>query len=386
MIDVEEEVCGRYLSAAAALARGDVENARRDFELLVLEAPRFAPAWDGLAGCWDAEGNLKKAGEYYRRAIRVDGKNWRSRLNWGIALHRAGEIKEACRWLRAAIGLAPRERSIHQRLGACHFDLGEFEEALRCYRRALECPERDITDSELYLNVGAAEMERGELTLADEAYQKACLFAPDDPAVYHQWAVLSARQGDPENAERLALRARGLDRRSLRSLMLLVDLAVESGRWSVAQDRIEEIGKLPGGERLATALLADIARRNGDRESARELALQALGMDGPPSDHAVDTALTTLRQLNAILGQCQGYRLVVEVDCGMQVYFRPYVVLAENQEQARWFVAELQDALDTHPWRIAETELFEHEGEALAGIYQLLLTRVLFPREEVFFD
>jgi tetratricopeptide (TPR) repeat protein len=385
MIDVEEEICGRYLAAAAALARGDVETARRDFELLVLEAPRFAPAWDGLAGCWDAEGDLKKAGEYYRRAIRLDSRNWRSRLNWGSALHRAGEIKEACKWLRGAASLAPEERCIHHRLGSCHFDLGDYDEALRCYRRALECPEREITDSELYLSIGAAEMERGDLDAADEAYQKACLFAPDNPVVYHQWAVLCARQGDVENAERLAQRAVGLDRRSLRSLLLLVDLAVESGRWPDARSRIEEVGRCPGGERLATALLADLARRSGDIAAARELALKALGMDGPPSDQAVDTALATLRELNQIRTRCRGFRLVVEVDCGMQVYFRPYVVLAENLEQARWFVAELQDALDTHPWGIAETELFEHEGEALAGIYQLLLTRVLFPREEACF-
>jgi tetratricopeptide (TPR) repeat protein len=385
MIDVEEELCARYLSAAAALARGEIDNARRDFELIVMEAPRFAPAWDGLASCWDADGQLKKAGEFYRKAIKLDGRNWRSRLNWGVALHRAGELKEACRWLRTAAAIAPEARCIPYRLGTCQLDAGDYDEALRSFRRALQCPEREVSDTELYLHIGRAELERGDLDAADEAYQKACLFSPDNATVYYQWAQLCVRQGDPENAERLALRARGLDRRSLQTLLLLVNLAVDSGRWPVAQARIEEIGTMPGGERLATALLADIAFRQGDTEAARELALQTLKMPGAPSAHGVDSALATLRELHGLRGRCQGFRLVVEVDCGGEVYFRPYVILAEDEDQARWFVAELQDALDGNPWRISETETFVHDGEALAGVYQLLLTRVLFQREEVYF-
>jgi tetratricopeptide (TPR) repeat protein len=385
MIEVEEDLCARYVAAASSLGRGDVDNARRDFELLVLEAPRFAPGWDGLARCWDAEGNLEKAGDFYRRAIRLDNRNWRSRYNYGVSLHRSGELREAGRWLRAAAHIAPQERSIHQRMGNCCFDAGEFEEALRHFRQALQCPEADVSDAELYLDIGKTEVERADLDAADQAYQKACMFAPDDPNVYYQWAMLCVRQGDLDNAVRLANRAKALDRNSLRTLLLLVNLAVDSGRWPDAQARIEEISALKGGERLATALLADIARRQGDRESARELALQALAMSGPPSDQAVDTALATIRELHGLQGPCNGFRLVVETDCGAQVYFRPYVVLAEDEDQARWFVAELQDALDQHPWRIAETETFDHDGDALAGVYQLLLARVLFQREEVYF-
>jgi hypothetical protein len=69
------------------------------------------------------------------------------------------------------------------------------------------------------------------------------------------------------------------------------------------------------------------------------------------------------------------------VTTGAHTYYRPYVVLAEDEDQARWFVAVLQDALDECPWVINETEEFAHQGEALPGVYQVLLTRVLFPRE-----
>ena len=46
----EDDLCYRYLQAAAALERGDIDAARRGFQTLVMDEPRFAPAWDGLGG------------------------------------------------------------------------------------------------------------------------------------------------------------------------------------------------------------------------------------------------------------------------------------------------------------------------------------------------
>src|SRR5687768_8964488 len=95
----EEDLCYRYLGATAALEHGEVEVARRDFERILMDLPKFAPAWDGLGRCFDAEGDLKRAGEAYRKAVRCDRQNWRSRYNWAVALHRAGDLREAIRWL-----------------------------------------------------------------------------------------------------------------------------------------------------------------------------------------------------------------------------------------------------------------------------------------------
>jgi tetratricopeptide (TPR) repeat protein len=378
----EEEFCRRYLEAAAILERGDALSARREFELLTLEAPRFAPAWDGLGSCHEREGALDRAGECYRKAMRLDRHNWHSRYHWGLALHRAGELREAIRWLREAAKLAPQERAIHRCLGLCHFDQGAYAEAIRCYRRALEQPERDVRDAELYVDIGKAESESGDFEAADKAYERACLLSPDDAAVYYHWALVTARQGALEDAERLAVRACAMDPRSLRFRLLPVRLAMDGGRWEAAEARIQELERTAGSGRLAQALRAELARERGRPEEARSLALQALAMDGPLSDHAVDSALATLRELRGLLARLHGFRLVVEVFCQEQSYFRPYVVLAENEEQAEEFVRELQDTLDPAAWEIAETEHFPHDGEALAGVYHLLLTRVLFPREE----
>jgi tetratricopeptide (TPR) repeat protein len=383
MPSTEDDLEHRYLAATAALERGDVEMARRHFEVILADAPEFAPAWDGLGNCYEAEDDLKKAGDCFRKAMRLDRHGWRSRYNWGVALHRAGEVDKACRWLSEAAKLAPQERRIHQRLGLCYSDLGDYEEALRCYRRALEQPERGVTDAELYVEIGNVERDRGELEAADKAYERACLFSPNDPLVYYNWAVVAARQGDPDGAERLAVRAHALDPRSTRHLLLLINLAMDAGRWEAAEKRIADLQGLPDTDRLVYALRAELARRTGNPARARALVLETLRMDGPPSDQAVDRALATLRHLDAQLARCHGFRLVLEVLSGEHSYFRPYVLLAENEDQARSIVAELQDELDDSPWRIVETETFphEHEGETLVGVYHVLLTRVLFPRD-----
>lgn len=382
MLLSEMDLETRYLAATAAVERGEIDSARRLFELVLLDAPRFAPAWDGLGTCYEMEDDLNKAGDCFRRAMRCDRNNWRSRYNWGAALHRAGDVRTACKWLREAGRIAPTERRILHRLGTCYSDLGEHEEALRWFRRALEQPEREIRDAELYMQIGEAERERGDLEAAEKAYERACLLSPDDPSLYYHWALLTARAGDLWGAQRLAFRARALDPRTLRYALLPVRLAADAGDWVAAEARITELRQTPGTDRLAQALRAELASKRGDLVSARRLALSALTMEGPASDQAVDLALEVVRKGHGRVVWCQGFRVVVEVDAGEQMYFRPYVVLAENETDARDFVAELQETLDRSSWRIAETEYFEHDAEALAGVYQVLLTRVLFPRDE----
>jgi Tfp pilus assembly protein PilF len=371
-----------YLTAVAALERGDTERARRLFELILLDDPRFAPAWDGIAGCHEADGDLERAGDCYARAMRLDRNGWRSRYNWGAALHRAGELDEACRWLREAARRAPKERLIAYRMGQCCFDVGDFDEAVSQYHKALEMEERAVTDTEILIALGDAEAERGELEAADRAYERACLLSPDDARVFYRWALLSARAEEVDAAERLAYRAVCLDPRSVLYRQFRLGLALDRGDIRGAEQQIDELASLPDTGRLVLALRAEVARRAGAAEAARELALETLRLAGPPSDQAVDRALSTLRELLGVEAPCRAYRILMEVEAGTQSYFRPFVVLAEDERGARELAIELQEALDPNPWRIAESESFPHDGsKCLVGVYQLLLTRVLFDRE-----
>ncbi len=381
MTEAEEEFCRRYLGAVACLDRGEIVAARREFEILVLDAPRFAPAWDGLGRCHEAEGELERAVDCFRRSVRLDRQGWRSRFHWGVALHRGGDLKAAAARLREAARLAPEERRILRSLGLVHYDAGEYEQALGAYRRALELPEREVLDAQLWLDIGRAESERGDHEAAEAAYERACFLCPDDPELFYHWALVCRRRGDMDGAQRLAERARALQPASLQYRLLPVTLAMDSGRPELAAERIDALQDLPGTERLREALRAELARRVGSPERARTHALRALSTEGPLCDQAVDRALATLREIRGQQVRCRGFRFLLEVVSGESSYFRPYVVLAESEEQALEFVAEMQDALDASAWHVVERESFEHPEDSLAGIYQVLLTRVLFPRE-----
>jgi Flp pilus assembly protein TadD len=384
MIHEDEEIGTRYFQATSALQHGDLRLARREFECLTMDAPRFAPGWDGLGRCHDADGDPHRAGQCYRRAIRLDRGNWRSRYNWGRSLHRAGDLRGAARLLREALRLAPTERLLHHALGHCRMDEGNPTEAARCFRAALAQPERELRDAELHLLVATAEAERGDLPAAEKECGLAALLAPDDPGVYYHWAAISARNGDLSGADSLAARAAALDPRSRRPHLLRASLAMERRDWAAAEMRVRTLDALPDAARLAQALRAEIALHSGDALAARDLALQALTMTGALCDDATDRALTVLREVRGRRARCRGFRLVVEAYCDDQSYFRPYLVLAEDEPEARELVAELQDTLESSPWRVAEAENFqceaEENGEALTGVYQVLLTRVLFPR------
>lgn len=373
-----DEIYERYRTAEAALERRDLERARRQFEHLTLDAPGFAPAWDGLGQSLEGLGDLTGAGRCFRRAARLDPRNWRSRSLWGAALYRSGDLLGARRWLRRAAGLGPEVRVVHYHLGRCLADLGDLTGALRCFDRALTCAEGEITDTEVWIRIGDALRDREQYPEAEAAFERACLLAPEDRAVYHHWALLSRRREDWEDAERLARRARALEREGCRSLLLLVDLALDQQHWEAAQERISQLQGAAGQPRLAHAYRALLAFRRGDTDAARTQAFTALALAEPIYDGAADRALEVLRNLRGWRAQCRGYRLLVEVQCGEEVEYRPYLVLAPDEATARTFVQEFQAHLDPLPWKIIEVLVFRRHGEALVGVYQVAIPRVRF--------
>jgi len=365
----------RLAEADAALARGDRERARRLFEVLTLDFPRLAPAWDGLARCHAADGALDRAAPCFRRAAALDGGAWAPRLHFGLALEQSGRTGEALRWLRAAARVAPRERRVLRELARCEALAGAPEDALRTLRRALRAPEGDVPDADLHLAVARLQSQRGELAAAEEACGQAGLLRPNDPEILYQWALLAARSGDAALADRLAARVQSLEPGGLRGRLLRVRLAWDAGDWDAAAALVAPPSGEPG---LEAAVTAETDRRRGRRKEARAAALAALAEGAGPT--AADLALETLRELRAMRGAARGFRLVVETDGGDWTAYRPCVVLAEDADQARWFLGEVLEAADPHPTVVVEEESFPAATDSLLGVYQLGPLSRRFPR------
>jgi tetratricopeptide (TPR) repeat protein len=378
----QDPLIRKYLAAHTELEQGAVEQALRKFEHLTLDAPEFAPGWVGLGQARAADGDLDGARPCFRRAMRLDRRGWGGEFHWGVVLHRSGSPRDARRWLTVAARKAPDDRRVLQALALCLSDLGDWKGALRALQTALSGDERFVPDAELLGNLGDLHSLRGDYGEADAAFQRACLLRPNDAGLIRRWAQAARRGGDLETAVRMARLASGLEAPEHDALVLLIELAFEREDWAGAEAALVRLEQRRGAARLSVALGAEKDRLSGQGEAALEGAVRVLQMEGAGADPAVDLALGTLRALWGRPAACRGFRLLVRAVVGDHAYYRPYVVLAPNEGEAREAVEQLQSRLDTAPWEVLEVDRIPHRSKAQSGVYQVLLSRVLLPLEE----
>jgi anaphase-promoting complex subunit 3 len=148
-------------------------------------------AWWGLGNVYNRQEDYPKAKHHFQRAVEINGSNAILRASLGMALKALGKLEnalglftaasrsndcgalasmhegavlmslgrhcEAVEKLRRALGLAPREPSVHYQLGRAHAGAGDKQRAMLHYTFALDlCGSRD---SKEYQAVLAAQAE-----------------------------------------------------------------------------------------------------------------------------------------------------------------------------------------------------------------------------------
>lgn len=244
------------------MARGDaaaLEDRIARLRELVDKQPDDASAWFGLGRAWLERGEPAQAIVPLRRAIAIAPDYTAAHRDLGRSLLEAGSAAEAARVLSDAVELAERtgdlqtgrevrvflrrararlgesesrpasraagaprapatpptpEARAHYREGFEHAADGRFEEAVACYRRAIELhPDYAIAWNALSM----ALRQRGELDAAIEAGQRLAELEPDDPLSHTNLSILYQNKGmipEAEDEKALAMR---LQMRSQRS-------------------------------------------------------------------------------------------------------------------------------------------------------------------------
>jgi len=131
-------------------AAGRLEEAIGAYREAIALAPAHRNAHFNLANALHASGRPAEAVARYREVVRIapgDAQGW---AGLGSALLDAGRAGEAKSALEHSLRLAPEVPYTLNELGLVHTDLGEFEEAARCFRRVLE---RDPADARACLNL-----------------------------------------------------------------------------------------------------------------------------------------------------------------------------------------------------------------------------------------
>lgn len=182
-----DQPAGQMQLGGFALARGDTTNALRHFEIAetrdafspgirqeiavvfsqigrpldalkelqtaVELAPRDAESHFRLALVWSELGEPSKALAELEAAVKLDPRHARAQYNLGLALNAAGNPAGAIAALLAAETADPRDPRIPYARATIHAQLGEFNEARKAARRALELNPQFSEASELFRQI-----------------------------------------------------------------------------------------------------------------------------------------------------------------------------------------------------------------------------------------
>ena len=157
---------------------------------LCAKARKFDLATDRLA-----------ARRYYLKALSRDPKHVPALHGLAVLDFEAGLYASAAERLVQATSLDASAGLSWFYLGACHFRLGQFDEALRCAVRAAHCPDTTLLGHDL---AGRAAMRLGNKELAIESFRKAVAANPTDPVALDRLAIAHWAAGNKDEAWRIA--------------------------------------------------------------------------------------------------------------------------------------------------------------------------------------
>lgn len=133
----------RTAMAAQYISERKLDEAKEQLNIALKANPRYAPAYDMMGNLLSAEGsaiNLKKADEYFRKAISLDPEFMQGRNNYGVYLSNMNRHKEAIEQFSiagSALGYQGRLSSL-ENLGLTHLKLGDEKSAEEAFKRALD--------------------------------------------------------------------------------------------------------------------------------------------------------------------------------------------------------------------------------------------------------
>lgn len=109
------------------------EEALNIFKMLLEEEPDNRELLEKAGYCYQKEGEIKEAIDYYTRIGLSGEHNMWTLKNLGICHRKIGDFKPALEVYEKASSLQPDDQTIESLIGYCHLKLGNYETALKHY-------------------------------------------------------------------------------------------------------------------------------------------------------------------------------------------------------------------------------------------------------------
>ena len=166
---------------------GDLEEAKRIYQDIVVRFPRNKRASDGLKGI---------AGKIFGKASKVQDPP-QDQLKVLINLYSQGQLQQALKQSETLVMQFPQSAILFNIQGAALKGLGQLDASVEAYNTALAI-KPDYADA--YNNMGLALQEQSKLEEAIEAYNKALVIKPDYADAYYNMGNALKEQGKLEVA------------------------------------------------------------------------------------------------------------------------------------------------------------------------------------------
>jgi tetratricopeptide (TPR) repeat protein len=150
---------------------------------------------------------IPEARAAYLEALRLDGDLMLSHLQMGMTLRREGQLGEALPWYQQAVALEPEDPVCWEQLAELRMERQETDEAIACWRRAIDVAGTDRAQA--HLGLGWALQEDGRRAEAAAEYRIAAELDPDSPLARVNLGMIHEELGEMEEAEaayRVAIR------------------------------------------------------------------------------------------------------------------------------------------------------------------------------------
>lgn len=214
-----------------------------------------------------------------RQAVRQNPRNANAHALLGLALLRELQLEDGVTALQRGLELDPKLRGVHGVLAGALFDLGRYEAAVDCYRKALRFQQAP----DLHQNLGMALLRLGRPDQAEPSLRRAGELAPDDVEIQFGLVSVLLALGRHDEAHEVMQRVTTLMPDQADAHYRLGLLLCHAKRWTEALARMEAaLACAPGhfeAQRHAGLCQRELGRAD-DTIAALERAM-AISPDNP---------------------------------------------------------------------------------------------------------
>ena len=161
---------------AEAFSAGEVERAMAFFRKAVSVDPELSFAWSNLGVAYKHAGRIKESEQAYLSALEFNKREYTAMNNLARLYKDMGRNREARHLLRKVEDFRDRNPYYHFKMGEQAYIEGEYREAIRSFKKAIQ---RKATDHEFYFALARTYAKLGDQGKVAYYIKKAKEFAPD---------------------------------------------------------------------------------------------------------------------------------------------------------------------------------------------------------------